>query len=550
MSKLGPDDKQMIRQLHLAGRGVGEIHAALGGRVSTGHIYRVTRPMRLADGSARTNGRRGSKPAADRLDAEVLRELFALIYHRNRTAEQAVADLVANGRIAAADAPHPGTVSRWLRAMNLTRAQANGRRRGPRVTGRFERATANSLHQFDATRMALFHIDARGDIFYEPDTPAKRARRDAGKTPVIVFGLIDDHSRACYLRAYDGETVPNWFSFLHHAWSRKSRPDQFPFWGLPGEGYTDNASAVSQSYAGRRIFHSGLLGTRLITHVPYQAWSKGKVERLMRKINVEETGLRRAQFEGFDDLNLWLEKVARFFNCRRHGTTGEMPFARWLRSVETAEVTLREPPDWETWSRWLLREFSATVSAHCEVRCDGEVLRLPQVPPFKDMAGRRVTVLMRPRCEDDWILIDGDVEWSLPRTPARLAEWLNQYRDRRTTGEIVRDGTADVPLDHIDHAARLDAGLLEGFDAPTSGAPFRLPAAAAAQAALSAALAAEPLSRRQVIARLRTASIVGDPLSDGDAALVDRVMSGGASIEAGDLDRWIADLTPDARATG
>lgn len=546
--KLGPQERESLRRMYAAGRTVKEIHAALGGDAvcSLGTVHRAIRPLKLADGSARTNSRRHRRPGMDALGAAALSQLMHLIYHVGRTSAQAVEDLVANQAIAPADAPHPNTVDRWMREMGLTRRAARAPKRGPRVTEGFQAPAANVLHQFDATRMAIYYIDVRGDIFYEPDDPKKAKRRDAGKTPVNVFALIDDYSRCCYLRAYDGETIPNWFDFLHRAWSLKSEPSAFPFWGLPARGYTDNASAISQSFAGRRIFHSGLLGVKLSTHVPGQAWSKGKVERLMRSVNTEETGLRRDQFEGFDDLNLWLERVARYLNSRVHGTTRERPFNRWCASMEAQRREggqLREPPDWATWQRWLLREAEVTINTYFQVSLGGERVQLPRVAPFLDMAGRKVTVLFRPDCEDDFVLIAGDAEWSLPRTAAGLKAWINRYADRRTSGEIVRDGTRDVDVSALDLSKRLELHTLDGYDAPTSGEPYRLPADLAAQRALAEAAAVEQLTRRQVIGRLREAGLVGEPLTDGDVRLVDRLVGDAELLDSRDLESAIADLT-------
>lgn len=488
--------------------------------ISKGHLYRLTADQR----SRRRRSDHGRRKVP--VTPAQLEQLCALVYGLNFDPRRAIENAEENG-IIQRDVVSASWFADHLRnKLHLTRRQS--RKSGPRVARRFERQHPQQMHQADATRAGCFYIDASGDICYDPRRPWKWKAKERGRTPLHIFGLIDDCSRVLYLRGYDGETVLNWFDFFLRAWSVKDDHARFPFWGMPSLLYMDNTSAVRQSYAGQRIFVEGLVDVKLITHVPECAWSKGKIERAFRTFQDEEPATRIEKFSSFDDLNLWLDRVALHLNNRQHSAHGMAPFARWTSGVDAA--SLREPPDYDTWQRWLLREAEVVISRELRIRFDGEEVELPRTPTFIGMVGRRVRVLYERGTESDLIIVDRGCEYVAQRLRPGAAAWVDQQADTRTEGEKMRERVADIDLSKLDLQKRLDRGVRADWDVPTRGRKFE------ATGDIAAALRAAPITRSQFIEKCRTAGLFGEELSDADARFVDSVMTEHQVLTAEDAD--------------
>jgi len=137
--------------------------------------------------------------------------------------------------------------------------------------------------------------------------------------------ILDDHSRlitfACY---YLVATTASFLDCLKQAVLRR---------GLPLKLYTDQGKPFVGTHA--RIVCANL-GIRLLHAKPYHAWSKGKVERLIRTIQSDfEATLRLegGRVQSLEELNAAFARwIAGFYHLRPHGSTGMSPHERFNRT--------------------------------------------------------------------------------------------------------------------------------------------------------------------------------------------------------------------------
>ena len=145
--------------------------------------------------------------------------------------------------------------------------------------------------------------------------------------------ILDDHSRLITHAAYylTGDTI-TFLNSLKQAVLRR---------GLPHKLYTDQGKPFVSNHT--RIVCANL-GIRLLHAKPYHAWSKGKVERLIRTIQQGfETTLRLEQQDvhSLAELNSafsrWIETI---YHLRTHSSTDMSPHQRFnggahpLRHIE------------------------------------------------------------------------------------------------------------------------------------------------------------------------------------------------------------------------
>lgn len=145
--------------------------------------------------------------------------------------------------------------------------------------------------------------------------------------------IIDDHSRLITYGAY--YLLGNTASFLDCLKQAVLRR------GLPLKLYTDQGKPFVGTHA--RIVCANL-GIRLLHAKPYHAWSKGKVERLIRTIQSDfEATLRLEgrQVQSLEELNAAFSRwVASFYHLRPHSSTEMSPHERFsctgqpLRTIE------------------------------------------------------------------------------------------------------------------------------------------------------------------------------------------------------------------------
>ena len=148
--------------------------------------------------------------------------------------------------------------------------------------------------------------------------------------------IVDDHSRLIPYAAYylAGDTA-SFLDCLKQSVLRR---------GLPLKLYTDQGKPFINTHA--RLVCANL-GVRLLHARPYHAWSKGKVERLIRTIQSDfEATLRLegGRVTNLDALNAAFSHwIANTYHLREHGSTGMSPHQRFtmaghpLRTVENPE---------------------------------------------------------------------------------------------------------------------------------------------------------------------------------------------------------------------
>ena len=117
----------------------------------------------------------------------------------------------------------------------------------------------------------------------------------------FLFALIDDHSRLCvHGQFYLAERVEYFLDCLRQAVSAR---------GLPDKLYTDNGGAFRSQHL--QIVCANL-GIKLIHARPYHSWSRGKIERFFRTVQMQFLAqLQLHPVDTLDALNCqfwhWLE---------------------------------------------------------------------------------------------------------------------------------------------------------------------------------------------------------------------------------------------------
>lgn len=213
--------------------------------------------------------------------------------------------------------PPLSTVYRYLRNRGYDR---KGLARGKLVNGptkAFETARVNELWMVDFSPGPKIRDTTSGALLL---------------TQLCV--LVDDHSRLIPFAFYSINA--NTEAFLHTLKEAVVRR------GVPVKLYTDQGKPFVGGHA-RMVCAN--LGIRLLHARPYHAWSKGKVERLIRTIQEQfEAGLRlEGQSAGsIDSLNLKLcEWIETQYHLTKHSAIDESPLERYRRAVGT----LRQLPD-------------------------------------------------------------------------------------------------------------------------------------------------------------------------------------------------------------
>lgn len=145
----------------------------------------------------------------------------------------------------------------------------------------------------------------------------------AGPQRTYLFALIDDCTRLMvHGQFYPHERLEYFLDTLRQAIQTR---------GLPDKCYTDNGSAFRSQHLGIVCAN---LGIRLIHCRPYQAWSKGKLEKWFQTL--QSRFLPTLTFEpagSLDELNRRLWKwIETEYNQKPHtALQGESPAARFAR---------------------------------------------------------------------------------------------------------------------------------------------------------------------------------------------------------------------------
>jgi transposase InsO family protein len=147
--------------------------------------------------------------------------------------------------------------------------------------------------------------------------------------------ILDDHSRLIpYGSYYPAGDTASFLDCLKQAILRR---------GLPLKLYTDQGKPFVNHHV--RIVCANL-GIRLLHAKPYHAWSKGKVERLIRTIQSDFEATLRLEgnhVHNMADLNTAFSRwIASIYHLRAHGSTGMSPHQRFTRAGHPLR-TLEEP---------------------------------------------------------------------------------------------------------------------------------------------------------------------------------------------------------------
>jgi len=171
-----------------------------------------------------------------------------------------------------------------------------------------------------------FEAPAPNDLWMVDFACGPTLRSTAGSvTTTQLCVIVDDHSRLIPFASYylAGDTA-SFLDCLKQAVLRR---------GLPFKLYTDQGKPFVNHHA--RLVCANL-GIRLLHAKPYHAWSKGKVERLIRTIQSDfETTLRLegGAVASLDELNTAFSRwVANIYHLRSHGSTGMTPHERFTRA--------------------------------------------------------------------------------------------------------------------------------------------------------------------------------------------------------------------------
>jgi transposase InsO family protein len=262
------------------------------------------------------------------------------------------------GKPTRADAGKSRTIDEETGAWILMKIQENPKtplqvlRRHWQRQGR-ELPSASSIYRFLKTRgydrrtlragrlesgpQKAFEAPAPNDLWMVDFATGPTLRVPGGKAVTTqLCVLLDDHSRLITHAAYylTGDTA----TFLHSLKQAVLRR------GLPHKLYTDQGKPFVSHHT--RIVCANL-GIRLLHAKPYHAWSKGKVERLIRTIQQDFEATLRLEnqqvhtlFELNNDLSRWIET---HYHLRIHGSTGMTPHQRFTAGI--LAVRYLEEPD-------------------------------------------------------------------------------------------------------------------------------------------------------------------------------------------------------------
>ena len=315
-----------------------------------------------------------------------------------RSAPLILQQLELAGRIREGDAS-VSTIQRLLRRRGLAGPQLELARKDRR---RFRAAHVNELWQGDALH---------GPKLINP--------RNGQPQTVKVFALIDDHSRRIVnIQAGFPETEAAFLAVLHGALARC---------GIPRTLYLDNGS----SFVGRDLrLACARAGVRLIHSCPYEASSRGKIERFFRTLREQVIDrLDLASVKTVDDLNVRLASwVEGEYNARPHASLdGRTPREVW----DEGEADVR----WVEDHGRLAEIFRGTVTRHARndatVTLDGKTYEVP------GHLRRRAVTLSYSLLEPDrvWV-IDGSTQ-----VPVKAVDAIANARRRRQSRPAVAAAT-------------------------------------------------------------------------------------------------------------
>ena len=222
--------------------------------------------------------------------------------------------------------------------------------------------------------------EARATVRFETP-PGKQLQIDFGERRVTVCGLSTKvflfvatlgYSRRLHVRAFTNERQESWFAGIESAFQH--------FGGVPEEVLVDNdrglvsrhdRSTREVEFNARFRAFARHWGFRPRACAPFRARTKGKDERGVGY--VEKNAIAGRSFESWSALEAHLDQWTREIADQRvHGTTGEMPIARFLRAEADVLRPIVGVPPFEA-----ARELVRKVGADCAIEVDGNAYSVP-----------------------------------------------------------------------------------------------------------------------------------------------------------------------------
>ncbi len=298
---------------------------------------------------------------------------------------------------------HPATYNRILRQRRLSRRE---NKQDLRPYRRWEAEHPNDLHQIDSTVAQQFYLDDNGSVGYE--SPHERYKNKPGnkKPRLVLIQVVDDHSRVKCALFTLGNHYMAWMQTLHHAWKKKDNA-AFPFYGLPRVLYSDNDSVIKSRRFTRAMEK---LGVTVKTHKVRESRAKGKVESGFKMLQEFEKVTKIKKWESLEEANAALEDFLIWYNSRKHGTTGERPFQRWLR-IDPARL-INTPSD-ELFNLLHLDFTTRKIYPDLHVDMFGKEFQLPRREPFINWIGKKVEVCWYPRETERIFVIIEDKDYEI-----------------------------------------------------------------------------------------------------------------------------------------
>jgi len=410
--KVGARHQRLIREAMsgLSGQAARAVADDLALRfgVSRATVYRLSadvRPGRKLR-SDREKPRHGVSEAA-------LETADGLIFNMQYTAERAVEILEANGLV------EPGQISGATLRREIARRSGLGCRALKKMTPkkikplrsyqnthrRMEADYPNQVVAVDFTVAGQFYVDAEQNLGYLSPLVHRKNRENMKGSRLWIYCAIDLYSRARFTMAYPGMTSTYWLDFLYNWVSWKS---DFPFYGLPEHIRADGDARIKEKTSQRVL---DALGVQLQIGVANPNFN-GMVERQFYSLKDVQnaTRLHKLMLDGF---NLMLRAEDFRYNTRKHTTTGEVPFQRFMRMVEKVRVI----PDRELFDTLMFDELYLRVDPYLCYRVRGETYQLPDVPPFNEMARKKVVMRWGRRSADRIVVLWKGREYDAPVMP-------------------------------------------------------------------------------------------------------------------------------------
>ena len=324
----------------------------------------------------------------------------------------------------------PSTYNRILRQRRISRRDL---KRNLRPFRRWEARKPNEIHQIDTTVAQQFYLDDDGSIGYEPVSRRNKNKPGNKKPRLVLFQLVDDYSRVKWATFMLGNHTIAWMNALYEAWRTKRNASLFPFCGIPDAIYSDNDSVIKSAKFRKAM---EILGVEIKTHEVDNPQAKGKVESGFRLLQEFEKITKLRKFQSLEEANYYLMDFLLKYNNRKHSTTGEVPFARWL---EIEPERLRDVPDEQLFRLLHMDHTTRLIYPDLHLELNGKHFQLPRRKPFINYIGERVQVFWYPYDDHKiYVVLDNkdyEVEYAAPDVHAageyrkvEEPEWLKLRR--------------------------------------------------------------------------------------------------------------------------